>query len=201
MVILKAIGIVVGGTSILFGIGAAIAALVEFIENFQQFQRSSSYESVVTLTFDTFKRIKDINPQAYKKSSYELYRINKYGNREVKICFKTIFDYIKYLKDTKADDEREKYNEKHQREIDGLEKLRNLTQQDIDALYKEIDKENEKAKKEINRVATNLSIDSQHSKIIVDDKVSYIFCDSNGKLHWKTNGLRDENNEKYYSFK
>lgn len=49
MVILKALGIVVGGTGILFGIGAAIAALVEFLENFQRFQNSSSYESVVTV--------------------------------------------------------------------------------------------------------------------------------------------------------
>lgn len=175
MVILKALGIVVGGTGILFGIGAAIATLVEFLENFQRFQDSSSYESVVTLTFDTFKRIKDINPKAYQKSYYGLYRIDKYGNREVRICFKTIFDYIKYLKDNKADDKREEYNQKHQREIDGLEKLRNLTQQDIDALYKEIDKENEKAKKEINRITTNLSINSQHPSIIVNDKDSYIF--------------------------
>lgn len=191
MVILKALGIVVGGTGILFGIGAAIATLVEFLENFQRFQDSSSYESVVTLTFDTFKRIKDINPKAYQKSYYGLYRIDKYGNREVRICFKTIFDYIKYLKDNKADDKREEYNQKHQREIDGLEKLRNLTQQDIDALYKEIDRENEKAKKEINKVTTNLSINSQHPSIIVNDKDSYIFCDSTGKLHWKTSKLRD----------
>lgn len=191
MVILKALGIVVGGAGILFGIGAAIATLVEFLENFQRFQDSSSYESVVTLTFDTFKRIKDINPKAYQKSYYGLYRIDKYGNREVRICFKTIFDYIKYLKDNKADDKREEYNQKHQREIDGLEKLRNLTQQDIDALYKEIDRENEKAKKEINKVTTNLSINSQHPSIIVNDKDSYIFCDSTGKLHWKTSKLRD----------
>lgn len=191
MVILKALGIVVGGAGILFGIGAAIATLVEFLENFQRFQDSSSYKSVVTLTFDTFKRIKDINPKAYQKSYYGLYRIDKYGNREVRICFKTIFDYIKYLKDNKADDKREEYNQKHQREIDGLEKLRNLTQQDIDALYKEIDRENEKAKKEINKVTTNLSINSQHPSIIVNDKDSYIFCDSTGKLHWKTSKLRD----------
>lgn len=191
MVILKALGIVVGGTGILFGIGAAIATLVEFLENFQRFQDSNSHESVVTLTFDTFKRIKNINPKAYQKSYYGLYRIDKYGNREVKICFKTIFDYIKYLKDNKADDKREEYNQKHQREIDGLEKLRNLTQQDIDALYKEIDRENEKAKKEINKVTTNLSINSQHPSIIVNDKDSYIFCDSTGKLHWKTSKLRD----------
>ena len=191
MVILKALGIVVGGAGILFGIGAAIATLVEFLENFQRFQDSSSYESVVTLTFDTFKRIKDINPKAYQKSYYGLYRIDKYGNREVRICFKTIFDYIKYLKDNKADDQREEYNQKHQREIDGLEKLRNLTQQDIDALYKEIDRENEKAKKEINKVTTNLSINSQHPSIIVNDKDSYIFCDSTGKLHWKTSKLKD----------
>lgn len=191
MVILKALGIVVGGAGILFGIGAAIATLVEFLENFQRFQDSSSYKSVVTLTFDTFKRIKDINPKAYQKSYYGLYRIDKYGNREVRICFKTIFDYIKYLKDNKADDKREEYNQKHQREIDGLEKLRNLTQQDIDALYKEIDRENEKAKKEINKVTTNLSINSQHPSIIVNDKDSYIFCDSTGKLHWKTSKLKD----------
>lgn len=191
MVILKAIFIVVGGAGILFGIGAAIATLVEFLENFQRFQDSNSYESVVTLTFDTFKRIKNINPKAYQKSYYGLYRIDKYGNREVKICFKTIFDYIKYLKDNKADDKREEYNQKHQREIDGLEKLRNLTQQDIDALYKEIDKENEKAKNEINRITTNLSINSQHPSIIVNDKDSYIFCDSTGKLHWKTSKLKD----------
>lgn len=191
MVILKALGIVVGGVGILFGIGAAIATLVEFLENFQRFQDSNSYESVVTLTFDTFKRIKNINPKAYQKSYYGLYRIDKYGNREVKICFKTIFDYIKYLKDNKADDKREEYNQKHQREIDGLEKLRNLTQQDIDALYKEIDKENEKAKKEINRITTNLSINSQHPSIIVNDKDSYIFCDLTGKLHWKTSKLKD----------
>lgn len=191
MVILKALGIVVGGAGILFGIGVAIATLVEFLENFQRFQDSNSYESVVTLTFDTFKRIKNINPKAYQKSYYGLYRIDKYGNREVKICFKTIFDYIKYLKDNKADDKREEYNQKHQREIDGLEKLRNLTQQDIDALYKEIDKENEKAKKEINRITTNLSINSQHPSIIVNDKDSYIFCDSTGKLYWKTSKLRD----------
>lgn len=188
MVILKALGIVVGGAGILFGIGAAIAALIEFIEKFQQFQHSSSYESVVTLTFDTFKRIKDINPKAYKKSYYGLYRIDKYGNREVKICFKTIIDYAKYLKDTKADEKREKYNEKHQREIDGLEKLRNLTQQDIDALYKKIDKENEKAKKEINRVATNLSL----PKIVNNDGVRkignneyYIYYGPDGQLHAK----------------
>lgn len=191
MVILKALGIVVGGAGILFGIGAAIATLVEFLENFQRFQDSSSYKSVVTLTFDTFKRIKDINPKAYQKSYYGLYRIDKYGNREVRICFKTIFDYIKYLKDNKADDKREEYNQKHQREIDGLEKLRNLTQQDIDALYKEIDRENEKAKKEINKVTTNLSINSQHPSIIVNDKDFYIFCDSTGKLHWKTSKLKD----------
>lgn len=191
MVILKALGIVVGGAGILFGIGAAIATLVEFLENFQRFQDSSSYKSVVTLTFDTFKRIKDINPKAYQKSYYGLYRIDKYGNREIRICFKTIFDYIKYLKDNKADDKREEYNQKHQREIDGLEKLRNLTQQDIDALYKEIDRENEKAKKEINKVTTNLSINSQHPSIIVNDKDSYIFCDSTGKLHWKTSKLKD----------
>lgn len=188
MVILKALGIVVGGAGILFGIGAAIAALIEFIEKFQQFQHSSSYESVVTLTFDTFKRIKDINPKAYQKSYYGLYRMDRYGNREVKICFKTIIDYAKYLKDTKADEKREKYNEKHQREIDGLEKLRNLTQQDIDALYKKIDKENEKAKKEINRVATNLSL----PKIVNNDGVRkignneyYIYYGPDGQLHAK----------------
>ena len=47
MVILKAIFIVVGGAGILFGIGAAIATLVEFLENFQRFQDSdsNSYES------------------------------------------------------------------------------------------------------------------------------------------------------------
>lgn len=177
MVILKAIFIVVGGAGILFGIGAAIATLVEFLENFQRFQDSdsNSYESVVTLTFDTFKRIKDINPKAYQKSYYGLYRINKYGNKEVKICFKTIFDYIKYLKDNKADDKREKYNQKHQREIDGLEKLRNLTQQDIDALYKEIDKENEKAKKEINRVTTNQIINNNGVHKIGNNEY-YIYC-------------------------
>ena len=154
---------------IIFGLMAAIALLIpvsfriiNFIHGYKKFQkRDDDFLDYATIDYSTLKRLYQINPDGYQLSNFgQLYRINNDNNswrtKEVRIVFKTIFDYFHFEIDKKYNKKTSRIAKHRKQEEQGLSKLRDLAQQDIDNLRAKLDAEFEQEKKKTQEIATNM---------------------------------------------
>lgn len=152
---------------IIFGLMAAIALLIpvsfktiSFIHNYRIFQKRDDDLDYATIDYSTLKRLYQINPDGYELSSFgQLYRINHSHGlaiREIRIVFKTIFDYIHFEIDKKYNKKNSQIAKRRKQEEQGLSKLRDLAQQDIDNLRAKLDAEFEQEKKKTQEIAANI---------------------------------------------
>lgn len=153
---------------IIFGLMAAIALLIpvsfkiiNFIHGYKRFQkRDDDFFDYATIDYSTLKRLYQINPNGYELSSFgQLYRINHNHGlaiREVRIVFKTIFDYIHFEIDKKYNKKASQITKRRKQEEQGLSKLRDLAQQDIDNLRAKLDAEFEQEKKKTQEIAASM---------------------------------------------
>lgn len=153
---------------IVFGLMAVIALLIlvsvkiiTFINNYKIFQsRDDDCFDYATIDYSTLKRLYQINPDGYELSSFgQLYRINHSYDlaiKEVRIVFKTIFDYLHFEIDKKYHKKTSRIAKRRKQEEQGLSKLRDLAQQDIDNLRAKLDAEFEQEKKKAQEIAANM---------------------------------------------
>ena len=152
---------------IIFGLMAAIALLIpvsfkiiNFIHGYKKFQKRDDDLDYAVIDYSTLKRLYQVNPDGYELSNFgQLYRINN-GNcwttRELRIVFKTIFDYFHFEIDKKYNKKTSRIAKRRKQEEQGLSKLRDLAQQDIDNLRAKLDAEFEQEKKKTQEIATNM---------------------------------------------
>ena len=152
---------------IIFGLIATIPLLIlvsfkiiNFIHGYKKFQKRDDDLDYAVIDYSTLKRLYQVNPDGYELSNFgQLYRINN-GNcwttREVRIVFKTIFDYFHFEIDKKYNKKTSKITKRRKQEEQGLSKLRDLAQQDIDNLRAKLDAEFEQEKKKTQEIATNM---------------------------------------------
>lgn len=83
---------------------------------------------------------------------------NSHGlvTREVRIVFKTIFDYFHFEIDKKYNKKTSQIAKRRKQEEQGLSKLRDLAQQDIDNLRAKLDAEFEQEKKKTQEIAESM---------------------------------------------
>lgn len=153
---------------IIFGLIAAIALLIPvsfeiiaFAHNYRIFQkRDDDFFDYATIDYSTLKRLYQINPNGYELSGFgQLYRINHNNGlaiREVRIVFKTIFDYIHFKIDKKYNKKTSQIAKRRKQEEQGLSKLRDLAQKDIDNLRAKLDAEFEQEKKKTQEIAASM---------------------------------------------
>ena len=153
---------------IVFGLMAVIALLIlvsvkiiAFINNYKIFQsRDDDFFDYAVIDYSTLKRLYQINPDGYELASFgQLYRINcrdGYALKEVRIVFKTIFDYLHFEIDKKYNKKASQIAKRRKQEEQGLSKLRDLAQQDIDNLRAKLDAEFEQEKKKTQEIAASM---------------------------------------------
>lgn len=153
---------------IIFGLIATIALLIPvsfeiiaFAHNYRIFQkRDDDFFDYATIDYSTLKRLYQINPNGYELSSFgQLYRINHSHGlaiREVRIVFKTIFDYIHFEINKKYNKKASQIAKRRKQEEQGLSKLRDLAQKDIDNLRAKLDAEFEQEKKKTQEIAASM---------------------------------------------
>ena len=152
---------------IIFGPIAAIALLIlvsfktsDFIHSYKKFQKRDDDLDYATIDYSTLKRLYQVNPNGYELTSFgQLYRMNNnngWTTRELRIVFKTIFDYIHFEIDKKYNKKTSRIAKRRKQEEQGLSKLRDLAQQDIDNLRAKLDAEFEQEKKKTQEIATNM---------------------------------------------
>ena len=153
---------------IIFGLMAAIALLIpvsfkiiNFIHSYKKFQKRDDDLDYAVIDYSTLKRLYQVNPDGYELSNFgQLYRMNNDNGwmitREVRIVFKTIFDYIHFEIDKKYNKKTSRIAKRRKQEEQGLNKLRDLAQQDIDNLRAKLDAEFEQEKKKTQEIATNM---------------------------------------------
>lgn len=152
---------------IIFGLMAAIALLIlvsfkiiNFIHSYKRFQRRDDDLDYAVIDYSTLKRLYQVNPDGYELTGFgQLYRMNNnngWTTRELRIVFKTIFDYIHFEIDKKYNKKASQIAKRCKQEEQGLSKLRNLAQQDIDNLRAKLDAEFEQEKKKTQEIATNM---------------------------------------------
>ena len=152
---------------IIFGPIAAIALLIlvsfktsDFIHSYKKFQKRDDDLDYATIDYSTLKRLYQVNPDGYELTSFgQLYRMNNnngWTTRELRIVFKTIFDYIHFEIDKKYNKKTSRIAKRRKQEEQGLSKLRDLAQQDIDNLRAKLDAEFEQEKKKTQEIATNM---------------------------------------------
>ena len=153
---------------IVFGLMAVIALLIlvsikiiDFINNYKIFQsRDDDFFDYAVIDYSTLKRLYQINPDGYELASFgQLYRINcrdGYALKEVRIVFKTIFDYLHFEIDKKYNKKTSRIASRRKQEEQGLRKLRDLAKQDIDNLRAKLDAEFEQEKKKTQEIAANM---------------------------------------------
>ena len=152
---------------IIFGPIAAIALLIlvsfktsDFIHSYKKFQKRDDDLDYATIDYSTLKRLYQVNPDGYELTSFgQLYRMNNnngWTTRELRIVFKTIFDYIHFEIDKKYHKKTSQITKRRKQEEQGLSKLRDLAQQDIDNLRAKLDAEFEQEKKTTQEIATNM---------------------------------------------
>ena len=152
---------------IIFGLMAVIALLIlvsfvtiNFIHGYKKFQRRDDFLDYATIDYSTLKRLYQINPDGYELSNFgQLYRIysdNGWMTRKIRIVFKTIFDYFHFEIDKKYNKKTNRIAKRRKQEEQGLSKLRDLAQQDIDNLRAKLDAEFEQEKKKTQEIATNM---------------------------------------------
>ena len=152
---------------IIFGLIATIPLLIlvsfktiSFIHGYKKFQRRDDDLDYATIDYSTLKRLYQVNPDGYELTSFgQLYRMNNnngWTTRELRIVFKTIFDYIHFEIDKKYHKKTSQITKRRKQEEQGLNKLRDLAQQDIDNLRAKLDAEFEQEKKKTQEIATNV---------------------------------------------
>ena len=191
---------------IVFGLMAVIALLIpvsfkiiNFILGYKKFQRrDDDFLDYATIDYSTLKRLYQINPDGYKSDFGQLYRMNNsHGlvTREVRIVFKTIFDYFHFEIDKKYNKKASQIAKHRKQEEQGLSKLRDLAQQDIDNLRTKLDAEFEQEKKKTQEIAANMRqpfgnlkplISLNGDLVYYQDKQVYIdgqgdYCTKDGK--------------------
>lgn len=151
---------------IIFGLMAAIALLIpvsfktiSFIHGYKEFQKRDDDLDYAVIDYSTLKRLYQINPDGYELSNFgQLYRINNdngWMTRKIRIVFKTIFDYFHFEIDKKYNKKTSRIAKRRKQEEQGLSKLRDLAQQDIDNLRAKLDAEFEQEKKKIQEIAVS----------------------------------------------
>lgn len=151
----------------IFGLIVAIALLVPvsfeiigFIHGYKKFQKRDDDLDYATIDYSTLKRLYQINPNGYELTSFgQLYRMNNnngWVTRELRIVFKTIFDYFHFEIDKKYHKKTSRIAERRKQEEQGLSKLRDLAQQDIDNLRAKLDAEFEQEKKKTQKIVANM---------------------------------------------
>lgn len=152
---------------IIFGLTATIALLIlvsfkiiNFIHGYKKFQKRDDDLDYAVIDYSTLKRLYQINPDGYELSNFgQLYRKNNdngWITRELRIVFKTIFDYIHFEIDKKYNKKTSKITRRRKQEEQGLSKLRDLAQQDIDNLRAKLDAEFEQEKKKTQEIAESM---------------------------------------------
>lgn len=152
---------------IIFGLIATIALLIlvsfkiiNFIQGYKKFQRRDDDLDYAVIDYSTLKRLYQVNPDGYELSNFgQLYRMNNNNGwitRELRIVFKTIFDYIHFEIDKKYNKKTSKITERRKQEEQGLSKLRDLAQQDIDNLRAKLDAEFEQEKKKTQEIVASM---------------------------------------------
>ena len=153
---------------IVFGLMAVIALLIlvsvkiiTFINNYKIFQsRDDDCFDYAVIDYSTLKRLYQINPDGYELTSFgQLYRMNNnngWTTRELRIVFKTIFDYLHFEIDKKYNKKTSRIASRRKQEEQGLSKLRDLAQQDIDNLRAKLDAEFEQEKKKTQEIAASV---------------------------------------------
>ena len=152
---------------IIFGLMATIALLIpvsfktiDFIHGYKKFQRRDDDLDYAVIDYSTLKRLYQVNPDGYELSNFgQLYRINNdngWMTREIRIVFKTIFDYFHFEIDKKYNKKTSRIAKRRKQEEQGLSKLRDLAQQDINNLRAKLDAEFEQEKKKTQEIATNM---------------------------------------------
>ena len=151
---------------IIFGLIATIPLLIlisfktiNFIHGYKKFQRRDDDLDYATIDYSTLKRLYQVNPDGYELTGFELYRMNNnngWTTRELRIVFKTIFDYIHFEIDKKYHKKTSQIAKRRKQEEQGLSKLRDLAQQDIDNLRAKLDAEFEQEKKKTQEIATSI---------------------------------------------
>lgn len=149
---------------IIFGLIAVIALLIlvsfeiiSFIHGYKKFQRrDDDFLDYATIDYSTLKRLYQINPDGYKLTDFgQLYRMNNNNDwvtREVRIIFKTIFDYIHFEIDKKHNKKTSQIAKRRKQEEQGLSKLRDLAQKDIDNLRANLMQSLSKRKRKLRRL-------------------------------------------------
>ena len=152
---------------IIFGLMAAIALLIpvsfgtiNFIHGYKKFQKRDDDLDYAVIDYSTLKRLYQVNPDGYELSNFgQLYRINNdngWMTREIRIVFKTIFDYFHFEIDKKYNKKTSRIAKRRKQEEQGLSKLRDLAQQDIDNLRTKLDAEFEQEKKKTQEIAASM---------------------------------------------
>ena len=155
---------------ITFGSMAAISLLIlvsfktsNFIHGYKKFQKRDDDLDYAVIDYSTLKRLYQINPDGYELSNFgQLYRIKNNDNdwiiaaREVRIVFKTIFDYFHFEIDKKYNKKTSRIAKRRKQEEQGLSKLRDLAQQDIDNLRAKLDAEFEQEKKKTQEIVASM---------------------------------------------
>lgn len=101
-------GLIIFGSMVVIALLIPIGfEIIAFIHGYKKFQkRDDDFLDYATIDYSTLKRLYQINPDGYKLSDFgQLYRMsNSHGliMREVRIVFKTIFDYLHFEIDKKA---------------------------------------------------------------------------------------------------
>ena len=152
---------------IIFGLIATIPLLIlvsfktsNFIHSYKKFQRRDDDLGYAIIDYSTLKRLYQVNPDGYELSNFgQLYRMNNdngWITRELRIVFKTIFDYIHFEIDKKYHKKTSQITKRRKQEEQGLSKLRDLAQQDIDNLRAKLDAEFEQEKKKTQEIAASM---------------------------------------------
>ena len=151
---------------IIFGLIVTIPLLIlvsfgtiNFIHSYKKFQIRDDDLDYAVIDYSTLKRLYQINPDSYELSNFgQLYRMNNdngWITRELRIVFKTIFDYLHFEIDKKYNKKNSQIAKRRKQEEQGLSKLRDLAQQDIDNLRAKLDAEFEQEKKKIQEIAVS----------------------------------------------
>lgn len=168
--------------------------IIVFIHDYRIFQRRDDDLDYAAIDYSTLKRLYQVNPDGYQLSDFgQLYRLKNYNGwttREIRIVFKTIFDYIRFDIDKNHNKKTSHITKRRKQEEQGLSKLRDLAQQDIDNLRAKLDAEFEQEKKKTQEIATNMrrplgnlkpfvysngDIRCYHDKAIYIDELGYYF--------------------------
>lgn len=151
---------------IIFGLIVTIPLLIlvsfgtiNFIHGYKRFQKRDDDLDYAVIDYSTLKRLYQVNPDGYELAGFgQLYRMNNnndWTTRELRIVFKTIFDYIHFEIDKKYNKKTSRIAKRRKQEEQGLSKLRDLAQQDIDNLRAKLDAEFEQEKKKIQEIAVS----------------------------------------------